>query len=83
MINELRSKNIFAFSQGGFNKNGKDKKYRIKVSVIQENNDYVENYKEFELIINDWDISFFDHLIRMNEDEINRFKNSKKYERRI
>jgi hypothetical protein len=82
MINELKT-NMFVFSQGIFNKNGKDKKYRIKVSVILENNDYVENYKEFELVINDWDISFYDHLIRINEDEIDRFKNSKKYEGRI
>ncbi|MGC8585910.1 MAG: hypothetical protein ACP5L4_07365 [Thermoplasmata archaeon] len=82
MINELKT-NMFAFSQGIFNKNGKDKKYRIKVSVILENNDYVENYKEFELVINDWDISFYDHLIRINEDEIDRFKNSKKYEGRV
>jgi len=83
MINELIRQNVFALSQGIFNKNGKNKKYRIKVSIILENNDYVENYKDFIIAVDDWDISFFDHLVKLNEEEIVRFKDSKKFERRV
>jgi hypothetical protein len=84
MISEVvRPKNVLTLAQGIFSKNGRKKNYTIKVSIILENNDYVENYKDFTIAIDDWDISFFDHLVKLNDDEIVRFKNSKKFERRV
>jgi hypothetical protein len=84
MMNEfIKPKDILTLMQGNFSKNGRKKNYTIKVSIILENNDYVENYKELIIMIDDWDLSFFDHLVKLNEEEIERFKNSKKREGRI
>jgi hypothetical protein len=84
MISEVvRPKNILTLSQGIFSKNDKKKNYTIKVSIILENEDYVENYKDFNISVDDWDLSFFDRLVKLNEDEIVRFKDSKKFERRV
>jgi len=84
MISEVvRPKNVLTLTQGIFSKNDRKKNYTIKVSIILENNDYVENYKDFTIAIDDWDISFFDRLVKLNEDEIVRFKDSKKFEGRV
>jgi len=84
MISEVvRPKNVLTLAQGIFSKNDRKKNYTIKVSIILENNDYVENYKDFTIAIDDWDISFFDRLVKLNEEEIVRFKESKKFERRV
>ncbi|MFP3257624.1 MAG: hypothetical protein RXO36_07480 [Candidatus Nanopusillus acidilobi] len=80
MIYEVtRSNGLPLFFQGL----DKKKNYTIKVSIILENNDYVENYKDFTIAIDDWDLSFFDRLVKLNEEEIVRFKDSKKFERRV
>jgi len=84
MISEVvRPKNVLTLTQGIFSKNDRKKNYTIKVSIILENDDYVENYKDFTIAIDDWDLSFFDRLVKLNEDEIVRFKDSKKFERRV
>jgi len=84
MISEVvKSKNILTLTQGIFSKNDRKKNYTIKVRIILENNDYVENYKDFTIAIADWDLSFFDHLVKLNDDAITKFENSKKFERRI
>jgi hypothetical protein len=84
MISEVvRPKNVLTLTQGIFSKNDRKKNYTIKVSIILENNDYVENYKDFTIAIDDWDLSFFDRLVKLNEEKIVRFKDSKKFERRI
>jgi len=83
MSEVVRSKNVLTLAQGIFSKNDRKKNYTIKVSIILENNDYVENYKDFTIAIDDWDISFFDRLVKLNEEEIVRFKESKKFERRV
>ena len=71
MIYELtRSNGLPLFFQGLDRK----KNYTIKVSIILENNDYVEKYKDFTIAIDDWDLSFFDRLVKLNDDEINIFK---------
>jgi hypothetical protein len=43
----------------------------------------VENYKDFTIAIDDWNLSFFDRLLKLNEEEIVRFKDSKKFEGRV
>jgi len=84
MISEvIKSKNVLTLAQGFFSKNDRKKNYTIKVSIILENDDYVENYKDFTIAVDDWDISFFDRLVKLNEDEIVRFKDSKKFEGRV
>ena len=84
MISEVvRPKNVLTLAQGIFSKNDRKKNYTIKVSIILENEDYVENYKNFEIAIDEWDRSFFDRLVKLNDDEFDKFKNSKKFERRI
>jgi len=84
MISEVvRPKNVLTLTQGIFSKNDRKKNYTIKVSIILENNDYVENYKDFTISVDDWDLSFFDRLVKLNEEEIVRFKDSKKFERRV
>jgi len=84
MISEVvRPKNVLTLSQGIFSKNGRKKNYTIKVSIILENEDYVENYKNFEIAIDEWERSFFDRLVKLNDEEFDKFKNSKKFERRI
>jgi hypothetical protein len=60
-----------------------ESEYKIKINIILENDENVENYKDFEIPINSWDTSFYDYLIKINEEEIDRFRNSKRYERRI
>jgi len=81
MIYEVtRSNGLPLFFQGS---DKDEKRYTIKVSIILENNDYVENYKDFTIAIDDWDLSFFDRLVKLNDDEIVRFKDSKKFERRV
>jgi len=80
MIYEVtRSNGLPLFFQG----TDKKKNYTIKVSIILENNDYVEKYKDFTIAIDDWDLSFFDRLVKLNDDEINIFKDSKKFEGRV
>jgi len=84
MISEVvRPKNVLTLTQGIFSKNDRKKNYTIKVSIILENNDYVENYKDFTIAIDDWNLSFFDRLVKLNEEEIVRFKDSKKFEGRV
>ena len=84
MISEVvRPKNVLTLTQGIFSKNDRKKNYTIKVSIILENNDYVENYKDFTIAVDDWDLSFFDRLVKLNEEEIVRFKDSKKFEGRV
>jgi hypothetical protein len=84
MISEVvRPKNVLTLAQGIFSKIDRKKNYTIKVSIILENSDYVENYKNFTIAVDDWDLSFFDRLVKLNEEEIVRFKDSKKFERRI
>jgi len=81
MIYEVtRSNGLPLFFQGS---DKDEKRYTIKVSIILENNDYVENYKDFTIAIDDWDLSFFDRLVKLNDDEIVRFKDSKKFEGRV
>jgi len=75
-----RSNELPLFFQGP---DEKGKKYTIKISIILENNNYIEKYQDFTIAIDDWDLSFFDHLVKLNDDEIVRFKNSKKFERRV
>jgi hypothetical protein len=82
MISEVvKPKNVL--TQGIFSKNGKKKNYTIKVTIILENNEYVEKYKDFTISVDEWDLSFFDRLVKLNDDEFEKFKNSKKFERRI
>ena len=84
MISEVvRPKNVLTLAQGIFSKNDRKKNYTIKVSIILENEDYVEKYKYFSIAIDDWDISIFDRLVKLNDDEITRFKDSKKCEGRV
>jgi len=84
MISEVvRPKNVLTLAQGIFSKIDRKKNYTIKVSIILENSDYVENYKNFTIAVDDWDLSFFDRLVKLNEEEIVRFKDSKKFERRV
>jgi len=84
MISEVLSpKNVLTLTQGIFSKNDRKKNYTIKISIILENNDYVENYKDFTIAIDDWNLSFFDRLVKLNEEEVVRFKDSKKFEGRV
>ncbi len=84
MMNELiNPKNVFAVSQGIFSKNGKEKKYRVKVSIMLEYGDTVEDFKDFEIQIDSWDVSFYDYIVKVNEEEIEKFKESKKFEGRL
>jgi len=81
MLHEIvRSNGLPLFFQGP-DKN--EKKYTIKISIILEKNNYIEKYEDFTIEIDDWDRSFFDRLVKLNDDEIDKFKNSKKFERRI
>ncbi|MGC9124409.1 MAG: hypothetical protein ACP5IB_10150 [Thermoplasmata archaeon] len=82
MINELRP-NMFAFSQGIFNKNGKEKKYKLKVSVILENGEYVEEFEDYSIELEDYEIGFYSTICKLNEDEISKFKESRKFIGRI
>jgi len=83
MINEMvKPKNIFA-SRSIFNKNEKEKKYRIKVSVILENGEYVEDFKEYSLELEDYEIGFYSTICKLNEDEISKFKESRKFIGRV
>ncbi|MGC8585792.1 MAG: hypothetical protein ACP5L4_06765 [Thermoplasmata archaeon] len=82
MMTGLMNSGIFAFSQNLF-KEEKSKKYQIKVSIILEYGDTVEDFKDFEIQIDSWDILFYDHMVKLNEEEIEKFKNSKKFERRV
>jgi|GEM_PF-2406871 len=84
MMNEfIKPKDILTLMQGNFSKNGKKKNYTIKVSIILENEDYVEEYKDFSITIEEWDRSFFDRLVKLNDEEFEILKNSKKSEDRI
>ena len=75
MLHEvIRSNGLPLFFQGP---DEEEKNYTIKISIILENNNYIEKYQDFTIGIDDWDISFFDHLVRLNDDEIVRFKDSK------
>jgi len=79
MISEVvRPKNILTLAQRIFSKNDRKKNYTIKVSITLENEDYVENYKNFKIAIDEWDRSFFGRLVKLNDEEFATFKNSKK-----
>ena len=75
-----RSNELPLFFQGP---DENEKKYTIKISIILENNNYIEKYEDFTIGIDDWDRSFFDRLVKLNDYEFDKFKNSKKFERRI
>jgi len=84
MISEVvRPKNVLTLAQEIFSKNDRKKNYTIKVSIILENEDYVEKYKDFSITIEEWDRSFFDRLVKLNDEEFEILKNSKKSEDRI
>ena len=81
MIYEVtRSNGLPLFFQGP---DEKGKKYTIKVNIILENNNYIEKYQYFIIGIDDWDCSFFDRLVKLNDEEFETFKDSKKYEGRV
>jgi len=81
MLHEvIRSNGLPLFFQGP---DEEEKNYTIKISIILENNNYIEKYQDFTIGIDDWDLSFFDRLVKLNDDEIVRFKDSKKFERRV
>jgi hypothetical protein len=76
MIYEVtRSNGIPLFFQGP---DKDEKRYTIKVSIFLEKNDRVENYKDFIIPIDEWDLSFYYYLILLNDIEISKFKDQKK-----
>ncbi len=84
MINELTySKNAFDIYPGIFNKNGKEKKYRLKVSVILEKDGHIEDSKYYSIDLEEYEKLFFSTICKLNEDEILRFKESRKFIGRV
>ncbi|MFP3257408.1 MAG: hypothetical protein RXO36_06375 [Candidatus Nanopusillus acidilobi] len=76
MIYEVtRSNGLPLFFQGS---DKDEKRYTIKVSIFLEKNDRVENYKDFVIPIDEWDLSFYYYLILLNDIEISKFKDQKK-----
>lgn len=76
MIYEVtRSNGLPLFFQGA---DKDEKRYRIKVSIFLEKNGRVENYKDFIIPIDEWDLSFYYYLILLNDIEISKFKDQKK-----
>ena len=59
------------------------KKYTIKLYISLEQNNKIIEHKDFIIQVNEWDKSFYHFLVLLNEDEIERFKNSKKSEDKI
>jgi hypothetical protein len=59
------------------------KKYTIKLYISLEQNNKIIEYKDFIIQINEHDKSFYHFLVLLNEEEIERFKNSKKSEDKI
>jgi len=80
LLKVTRSNELPLFFQGP---DEKEKKYTIKVNIILENNNHIEKYENFTIGIDEWDLSIFDRLVKLNDDEITRFKNSKKCEGRV
>jgi len=81
MLHEVvRSNELPLFFQGP---DENEKKYTIKVRIILENNNHIEKYEVFTIGIDDWDRSFFDRLVKLNDEEFATFKDSKKCEGRV
>ncbi len=69
MINELTYfKNAFAISQGIFNKNGEERKYRLKVNVMLEKDGHIEDSKYYFIDIEEYEKLFFSTVCKLNED---------------
>jgi hypothetical protein len=59
------------------------KKYTIKLYISLEQNNKIIEHKDFVIQVDDWNKSFYHFLVLLNEDEIEKFKNSKKSEDKI
>jgi len=59
------------------------KKYTIKLYISLEQNNKIIEHKDFVIQVDDWNKSFYYFLVLLNEEEIERFKNSKKSEDKI
>lgn len=82
MINEFVSpKNILVLGQPTIYK--KKNEYSISVKITLKNGNTIENEEEITVQIADYDTLFFYDLVNLNRGEIEKFKQSKKFIRRV
>ena len=85
MISEVvRPKNVLTLAQGIFSKNDRKKsEYEIVIHISLIKNGAIDNQYDRKISIEEFDLNFFDDLIKLNDEELDKFEKSRNYLGRV
>jgi len=84
MISEVvRPKNVLTLTQGIFSKNEKKSKYEIVIHISLIKDGAIDDQYDRKISIEEFDLNFFDGLIRLNNEELDKFEKNGNYLGRV
>jgi len=84
MISEVvRPKNVLTLAQGIFSKNEKKSKYEIVIHISLIKDGAIDDQYDRKISIEEFDLNFFDGLIRLNNEKLNKFEKNGNYLGRV
>ena len=85
MISEvIRPKNVLTLTQGIFSKNDRKKsKYEIVIHISLIKDGAIDDQYDRKISIEEFDLNFFDDLIKLNNEKLDEFEKSRNYLGRV